>query len=139
MGTLPDRRAGADGGWRGATVVVGDIKVDEIEAGVRDAFGALRARAAAAAQPDGTVPLHTDDLVSIVTDPEVTSSSVQILHKRPADSDALVGDYRRSIVSGLFGHMLNDRFTELARKPDAKVLGGRGYHGWLLRPQDGGT
>ena len=22
---------------------------------------------------------------------------------------------------------------------DAKVLGGRGYHGWLLRPQDGGT
>lgn len=22
---------------------------------------------------------------------------------------------------------------------DAKVLGGRGYHGWLLRPQEGGT
>src|SRR4029079_12998039 len=73
--------------------------------------------------PDATVPLHQEDLVSIVSDPEVTSSSVQILHKRPADSNDLVGDYRRSIVSSLFSRMLNDRFTELSRKPDAKFLG----------------
>ena len=66
-----------------------------------------------------------------VTDPEVTSSSVQILHKRPADGDELVSDYRRSIVSSLFGRMLNDRFTELARRPDAKFLSAGGGGGSL--------
>jgi zinc protease len=112
-------------------VIVGDVNVAEIEGGIRDAFGSLRDRAAAAPLPDHTVPLHTDDLVSIVTDPEVTSSSVQILHKRPADGSALVSDYRRSIVSSLFSRMLNDRFTELARRPDAKFLSAGGGGGSL--------
>jgi len=133
---------------RMAIIVVGDVKVDEIEASVRDAFGPIRARAAAGAPPDASVPLHTEDLVSIVTDSEVTASSVQILHKRPADSNQLVSDYRRSIVSSLFGRMLNDRFTDLARRPDAKFLSAGGGGGSLsptvdtfglnARVQDGG-
>src|SRR5215218_3016250 len=89
-------------------IVVGDVKPEEMEAGIRDAFGPLKDRAAAAPLPDATVPLHTEDLVSVVSDPEVTSSSVQILHKRPADRNQLVGDYRRSIVGSLFSRMLND-------------------------------
>jgi len=133
---------------RMAIIVVGDVKVDEIEAGIRDAFGQIRDRAAAATPPNASVPLHTEDLVSVVTDPEVTASSVQILHKRPADSDQLVSDYRRSIVSSLFARMLNDRFTELARRPDAKFLSAGGGGGSLsptvdtfglnARVQDGG-
>ncbi len=133
---------------RMAIIVVGDVKPEEIEAGIRDAFGPLKDRAPAAPLPDATVPLHTEDLVSVVSDPEVTSSSVQILHKRPADSDQLVGDYRRSIVGSLFSRMLNDRFTELARKPDAKFLSAGGGGGSLsptvdtfglnARVQDGG-
>ncbi len=131
-----------------AVVIVGDVKPEDMEANIRDAFGALRDRAAAAPLPDNAVPLHAEDLVSVVSDPEVTSSSVQILHKRPAESDDTVGDYRRSIVGGLFSRMLNDRFTELARKPDAKFLGAGGGGGSLsptvdtfglnARVQDGG-
>ena len=119
-----------------ALIVVGDIDVADIEAGIRDAFGPLRTRAPQAALPDATVPLHTEDLVSIVSDPEVTSSSVQILHKRPADPQSRVGDYRRSLVASLFSHMLNDRFGELARKPDAKFLGAGGGGGSLTRTVD---
>ena len=116
---------------RMAVIIVGDVKPEEIEAGIRDAFGALRGRAAVAPPPDHTVPLHAASLVSIVSDSEATSSSVQILHKRPAESDQLVGDYRRSIVSSLFSRMLNDRFTELARKADAKFLSAGGGGGSL--------
>jgi zinc protease len=108
---------------RMAVIIVGDVNVDELEAGVRSAFGSLRDRAPAATAPDSSMPLHQERLVSIVSDPEVTSSSVQILHKRAKDSDQLVGDYRRSLVESLFVRMLNDRFTELARKADAKFLG----------------
>lgn len=114
-----------------AVIVVGDVKVDDIERLVRESFGPLKARAPKAADPDRTVPLHTEDLISIVSDPEVTSSSVQILHKRPAESDQSVGDYRRSLVASLFSRMLNDRFGELSRKPDAKFLGAGGGGGGL--------
>jgi zinc protease len=119
-----------------AVVIVGDIKPEEIEAAVREAFGPLRDRAAAAPAPDNSVPLHAEDLVSVVSDPEVTSSSVQILHKRPAEPSNTVGDYRRSIVASLFSRMLNDRFTELARKPDAKFLSAGGGGGSLSQTVD---
>jgi zinc protease len=133
---------------RMAIVVVGDVKPEDIEAGLRQTFGPLQDRAAAAANPDSTVALHREDLVSVVSDPEVTASSVQILHKRAKEGNQLVGDYRRSIVASLFTRMLNDRFTELARKPDAKFLGAGGGGGTLTpsvetfglnaRVQDGG-
>lgn len=133
---------------RMAIVVVGDVKPEDIEAGIRQTFGPLQDRAAAAPNPDSSVALHREDLVSVVSDPEVTSSSVQILHKRAKEGNQLVGDYRRSIVASLFTRMLNDRFTELARKPDAKFLGAGGGGGTLTpsvetfglnaRVQDGG-
>jgi zinc protease len=116
---------------RMAIVVVGDVDPQQMEAAIRTAFGPLRDRAAAAPLPDRTVPLHEEDLVSIVSDPEVTSSSVQILHKRPRDGNQLVADYRRSIVGSLFTRMLNDRFAELARKPDATFLRAGGGGGTL--------
>jgi zinc protease len=121
---------------RMAIIVVGDVKPDAIVAGIGDVFGPLRDRAAAASEPDNSVLLHTEDLVSIVADPEVTSSSVQILHKRAADGDELVSDYRRSIVASLFSRMLNERFTELARKPDAKFLSAGAGGGSLSRSVD---
>jgi zinc protease len=133
---------------RMAIVVVGDVKPEDIEAGLRETFGALRDRAPAAPNPDSSVPLHREDLVSIVSDPEITSSSVQILHKRAKEGNQLVSDYRRSIVGSLFTRMLNDRFTELSRKADAKFLGAGGggstltpsveTFGLNARVQDGG-
>ena len=107
---------------RMAIVVVGDIDQAELERLVRETFGPLAARAPAAKPPDATVPLHREALVTVTADPEVTSSSVQMLRKRPKDSDQFVADYRRSIVENLFTRMLNDRFGELVRKPDAKFL-----------------
>jgi hypothetical protein len=42
-----------------------------------------------------------------------------------------------------FGAFVTSEVVELEPSKriswDAKVLGGRGYHGWVLRPQDGGT
>jgi zinc protease len=111
---------------RMAIVAVGDVSPQELEAMVRDAFGPLTARAPAAQPPDTSVPLHREALVGVTSDPEITSSSIQFLRKRPKDSDQLVGDYRRGIVENLFTRMLNDRFGDLARKPDAKFLAAGG-------------
>ena len=70
------------------------------------------------------MPLHKEPLVSVVTDPEITQSSVSIVRQAPArTAEAHVGDYRRELVQRFFEQMLNERFGELARRPDAKFLG----------------
>ena len=79
------------------------------------------------------MPLHDNLLVNVATDPELTASSVRLVTKQPAERQDRVGDYRRNLVERLFADMLNDRFSELARKPDAKFLGA-GAGGGQLAP-----
>ena len=43
--------------------------------------------------------------------------------KRPKEGERLVGDYRRQLVERLFSQMFDERFSELAQRPDAKFLG----------------
>ncbi len=108
---------------RQAVIAVGDIDPRAIEDAITSTFGPLRARAAAAPVPDGTVTLRHPLLVSVVTDPELTRSSVQVLRKRAKPGSQRAADYRRSLVERLVQMMLDDRFGELSRKPDAKFLG----------------
>ena len=114
-----------------AIVAVGDIDAAQAEQAIRTAFGPIAARAPAAQPPNAQVPLHNELLVNVATDPEMTSSSVRLVTKQPAERQDRVGDYRRNLVERLFGDMLNDRFAELARKPDAKFLGAGGGGGPL--------
>src|SRR5262249_40558357 len=86
-------------------------------------FGPLAARAPAAPLPDKTVPIHKEVLISVVTDSELTRSNVTIERKRPREGDERVVDYRRDLVQRLVEHIMNERFNELERKPDSKVLG----------------
>lgn len=111
---------------RMAIIVVGDAPAQDLESGVRRAFSEVKDRAPAATPPSNAIPIHREPLVKVTADPEITSSSVQLIHKRPKDSDQTVGDYRNGLVEGLFTSMLNDRFGELARKPDAAFLAAGG-------------
>jgi len=108
---------------RMAVVAVGDMDPQALEELIKSAFGGLKPRTAEAPERKVTVPLHEETLVSIVTDPEVTQSSVTLLRKRPRQSETTVADYRRALVEQFFEQMLNDRFDEIRRRADAKFLG----------------
>jgi zinc protease len=108
---------------RMAVVAVGDMDPQKLEDLIKAAFGGLKPRAAAPPERKVTVPLHEETLVSVVTDPEVTQSSVTLLRKRPRQYETTVADYRKSLVQRIFEQMLNDRFDEISRRQDAKFLG----------------
>src|SRR5215467_2323680 len=108
---------------RMAVIAVGDIDPAAMEASVKATFSPLRDRAKAAPVPNGRVTIKHPLLVSVVTDPEVTRSNVQVLRKRPRASDLRVSDYRRELIERMAQMMLNDRLSDIARKPDAKFLG----------------
>jgi zinc protease len=118
---------------RMAVVAVGDIDPQQIEATIKSAFAPLAARAPAVQPPASDVPMHSELLVNVATDPELTQSTVQLVRKRPAEGQSRVGDYRRSLVERIFEQMFNDRFEVLARRPDAKFLGAGAGGGGLTR------
>ncbi len=111
---------------RMAVVVVGDISPEEIESTIRAAFGPLKARVPAVQPPDTNLPLFRQQLVNVTSDSELTSSSIQLIRRRVAETDHLVIDYRRSLIESLFARMLNDRLDDLSRRPDARFLAAGG-------------
>ena len=119
-----------------AVVAVGDMDEQKLEAMVKAAFGGLTARGPAPPEREVTVPLHEETLVSVVTDPEITQSSVSLIRKRPRGSDDKVGDYRRQLVERFFEQMVNDRLDEISRRPDATFLGAGMGDGGLSKDVD---
>jgi zinc protease len=105
-----------------AVVAVGDFDAAQMEQTIKTLFSPVAARAPKAPDPDRKVPLHQQPLVSVVADPEVTQSSVSIVRKRQREGDDKVADYRRDLVARTIDQMIDDRFSELERKPDAKFL-----------------
>jgi zinc protease len=116
-----------------AVIVVGDVDPQEIEAKIEHQFSHLRGPDHERPREVFPVPGHKDTLVAIATDPEATASSVGIYAKRDVRPEDHVGDYRRSIVEGLYHRMLNARLDELARRPDPPFLFGVSTSGGFVR------
>ena len=116
---------------RMAVVAVGDMEVAAIEALIRKEFGALEKPSTPPPPRDYTVPLHDEVLVKVATDPEATQSSVSLIGKRKRTIESTVGDYRRGLVRRLAFQMLNERFDDLSRKPDAQFLNAGAYQSGL--------
>jgi zinc protease len=112
---------------RMAVVLVGDFDTKQMESLVRTEFGALPKPAMAAPERNYPVPLPGELLVKVSSDPEATQSSVSIVRKRPSEPDGTVADYRRGLVQRLIYQMLNERFDEISRRPDAPFLGAGAY------------
>jgi zinc protease len=116
---------------RMAVVAVGDVEVATMEALITKEFGALPKAAGAAPERTYSVPLQSELLVKVATDPEATQSSVSLINKRAHKTDETVGGYRRDLIHRLAFQMLNERFDDLSRKPDAQFLGAGAYQSGL--------
>jgi len=116
-----------------AVVAVGDVDPARLEALVRRHFAALRGPARPRPRPTIAVPGNDSALVTIATDPEEQVGSVTVLYKHPAQPMRTVGDYRRSLVGELYNFMLNQRLSEISRRPDAPFSFAGSNYGSFVR------
>lgn len=116
---------------RMALIVVGDIDPAQIESTIRAELGPLQKPAAPPPARTYDVPRQSELLVKVATDPEATQSSVSLVRKKPRSTEDRVADYRRSLVRRLMFQMINERFDELSRKPEAQFLGAGAYESGL--------
>jgi zinc protease len=113
-------------------VVVGDIDKSATEALIRRHFGNIPAPRKKRPRPEFTIPSHPATLVSIVSDPEATGWSVQLVQKYQPSPVNTVARTRASIAESMFESILNHRLRELATKAEAPFLGARtNFEGYL--------
>ena len=122
-----------------AVIAVGDFQAADIEARIKSEFKDLPA--AKNPRPRTTVPMpaHDKTLVTIETDPEQPATSVSLVTKMPHRPEKSARDYRRTVEERLFNMMLNARFDELRRQPNAPFLSAFSSASSMVRPADSFT
>ena len=116
-----------------AVVAVGDADPKQLEALIRSTFGGIAPRKGARARTIAAVPTHDSTLISIATDKELSGSSVGVLWKSKGRTTRTVGDLRRDLQERLYDQMLNQRFGELALKPETPFVGAGAGGGSFVR------
>ena len=119
-----------------AVIVVGDVDPATIEQAIRAKFGDLRGPANERPRPDGGVPPANGTRVSIQTDREAQGTTITIANLVPHRPSESRRDYRRLVGEEVYGEILNERLSTIARRPDAPFLAAEGGFQPLVRDID---
>jgi zinc protease len=123
-----------------AVIAVGDFDPDSIQAEIQKHFAQIRNPAHERPRPRPAVPGNAKPLIGVASDKEATGSLVELVFKRPAQVERTVADFRRGLMESLYFDMLNDRFQEIAQKPNATFLNaGASVGNFFARGEDAFT
>ncbi|GGH09458.1 M16 family metallopeptidase [Mucilaginibacter phyllosphaerae] len=115
-----------------ALIVVGDIDVNEIEKAIKQKFADLKNPVKEKPRTKYVFTLTGSNHFVKATDPEETSTQVQVLIKRQARPVKTADDYREMIIRKLFNHMLGNRYLELAQQKQPPFIYGGANVGAFL-------
>jgi zinc protease len=119
---------------RMAVVAVGDFDPAMMANLIRTAFDAIPTPATPRADPVFPIPPQPGTLVSVVRDPEVSATSINVVYKGPAYPRFTVAALHADVVRSVFDGMINQRFADMLRKPDVPFLSASVGHGILMTP-----
>ncbi len=105
-----------------AVIVVGDFDAKVMEDMIRAHFGSIPAAKNPRPRPVFTVPDQPGTRYAIATDPEATSTTVNVTSLMNARDQTTLGAYRQQTIERVFAGLLSSRLSEIAQKPDAPFL-----------------
>lgn len=113
-----------------AVIVVGDIDVDQVEAKLKTIFADIPAVENPQPKVLHKIPDNVEPIIGIITDPEATSSSVEVMWKsEPMPKELMNTDvaFMMDIIKTYIRLIMRERFTDMTAKPDAPFLGANFY------------
>ena len=109
-----------------AVIVVGDVDVDRTEAKIQEIFSIIPKCENPQPKEHLSLPDNEEPIVGIITDPETTSPTLELLWHSEADPETLnstivgqMSDYLKILV----GNVMAERFNDITSKPDSPYLG----------------
>ncbi len=101
-------------------VVVGDIDVDTIEAGIIERFGPIEARGDSPDRPEFVVEPSSEPVAMILGDPDVPEGFAQVtLPLTASEAESVEADYQNSILDAMAFDMIATRLANDALRGDA--------------------
>ena len=118
-----------------AVIVVGDFNQDEMVKTVKDKFSAIPAAKNPRAKKYFEIPDHKETLVSINTDKEAQYPLSFVFYKHPLEKSKTLGDYRESIMEGLYNGMINNRLSEKLQQAEPPFLMAQSSYSTMFGPK----
>ncbi len=125
-----------------AVIVVGDIDVDAVEAKIKTIFADIPAAENPKEKVLHKIPDNAEPIVGVLTDPELTSSSIEIMWKsEPLPKEFMNTDvaFMMDIMKQYIRLIMRERFNDITSKPDAPFLGASFYISSLCNSCDATT
>lgn len=108
-----------------AVIVVGDIDVDYVESKIKDLFSDIPASVNPQQKVMPVIPDNREPVIGIITDPEASSTSVEVLWKAPARPEELnstdLGMFL-DLIHTYIAIIMQERFNDITSKPDAPFM-----------------
>ena len=108
-----------------AIIVVGDVDTERTLAKIQEIFGAVPAKENPLPKPIQTIADHAEPRVGIITDPETTNASVELIWHSEAAPEAInatVYGQVNDIVEYIIGAVMRERFQDITSKADSPYL-----------------
>ena len=108
-----------------ALIVVGDVDVDQIEAKIKSIFSDIPAPEVPTEKIIHKIPVNEEPVVAVLTDPEATSSSIEVLWKSeplPLEYNSTDVAFMTDIIKYYIRLIMSERFSDITARPDAPFL-----------------
>lgn len=109
-----------------AVIVVGDIDTDYVEGKIKELFGSIPAAENPKPKVMPVIPDNREPLIGIITDPEATSTSVEMLWKspsRPEELNSTDAGMFLDLIDTYISIIMSERFNDITSRPDAPFMG----------------
>jgi zinc protease len=117
-----------------AVIVIGDIDVAEAEKKIIAHFGSYKNPAGEKTRQVINIAPRTANQSMVLTDKEQPYATLQIFnYVERSTSPTNWGEYRKTIVEGLFNSMINQRLAEIAQQPNAPFINAGTSFGSFIR------
>ena len=111
-----------------AVVVVGDVDVDRTEAKIKEFFGIIPLKENALPKPIQQIASHKEPRVGIITDPETTAPSIELVwhsEAMPEIANATAIGQVQDLVESILSMVMRERFEDITSKPTSPYLSAR--------------
>ena len=110
-----------------AVIVVGDVDVARTEEKIKEIFGAIPAKENPLPKPIQEIADHSEPRIGVITDPETTSPSIELLwHSAamPEIANATAIGLSTDLVEDILAMVMRERFNDITSKPTSPYLSG---------------
>lgn len=117
-----------------AVIIVGDFDQQEMVQKVKQKFSEIPAAENPREKEYFDIPAHDETLVSIATDAEAQYPVAYVFYKHPLEKAKTLGDYRKSILHGLYNSMINNRLSEKTQEAEPPFIMGQSSFSEMFGP-----